>query len=268
MMSGIRTGMKTPGCGGLSATSNRARRSRELTTYLLPINHQYQCRLQHHCQRYHPLKSHLQGCPWFPKRNQKHPQHQQDVPDAISLPSNAPTSTAFTSIGALNSVIARGYLESPTWSVPDIPKDIKLAIQPAIYGEEICKGVVHPITKETITKYEKLINDPALSDVWTEAMCRELDRLAQGSDNVEGTDTEEFLTLDNIRNISADRKVTYARIVVNYRPHKPNEPNRMRLTVGGNFIEYPGELTTCTADLTTTKIMWNSGIITERVQGA
>ena len=37
----------------------------------------------------------------------------------------------------------------------------------------------------------------------------------------------------------------------------------MRITVGGNLIDYPGELTTRTADLTTTKILWNSVVSTE-----
>jgi len=83
-------------------------------------------------------------------------------------------------------------------------------------------------------------------------MCRELGRLAQGFDEIKGTNTIKFLTLDEIRNIPADRKITYVRIVVDYRPHKPKEPNRVRLIVGGNLIEYPGELTTRTAGLTTT----------------
>jgi len=96
-----------------------------------------------------------------------------------NLPSfQRPKSAAFISQEALNSVIAKGYVESPTWSVPDILADSKLTIQPAIDVEEICNGVVYPITKETITKYEKLINAPALSEVWTKAMCRELGRLA------------------------------------------------------------------------------------------
>ena len=37
----------------------------------------------------------------------------------------------------------------------------------------------------------------------------------------------------------------------------------MRITEGGNLIEYPGELTTRTADLTTSKILWNSVLSTE-----
>ena len=55
--------------------------------------------------------------------------------------------------------------------------------------------------------------------------------------------------------------VTYARIVVDYRPQK-EDPNRVRITVGGNLIDYPGELTTRTADLTTAKILWNSTLST------
>ncbi|KAL7466426.1 hypothetical protein ACHAXS_006719, partial [Conticribra weissflogii] len=36
------------------------------------------------------------------------------------------------------------------------------------------------------------------------------------------------------------------------------DPNRVKITVGGNLIEYPHEVTTQTADLVTTKILWNS----------
>ena len=36
----------------------------------------------------------------------------------------------------------------------------------------------------------------------------------------------------------------------------------MQITVGGNLIDYPYELTTRTADLTTSKVLWNSTIST------
>ena len=35
------------------------------------------------------------------------------------------------------------------------------------------------------------------------------------------------------------------------------------MTAGGNLLQYPGELTTRTADLTTSKIIWNSVLSTE-----
>ena len=43
--------------------------------------------------------------------------------------------------------------------------------------------------------------------------------------------------------IPADRTITYAQVVVDYRPQK-EDPNRVRITVGGNLINYPGEFTT------------------------
>ena len=54
------------------------------------------------------------------------------------------------------------------------------------------------------------------------------------------------MTIEEIKKIPGDRTVTYARIVIDYRPQK-NDPNRVRITVGGNLIDYPGELTTRTA---------------------
>jgi hypothetical protein len=55
---------------------------------------------------------------------------------------------------------------------------------------------------------------------------------------------------------------TYARIVVNYRPQK-EDPNRIRIAVGGNLITYKGNTLTRTADLTTSKLLWNSVLSTE-----
>ena len=73
------------------------------------------------------------------------------------------------------------------------------------------------------------------------------------------TDTVFFMTPDEIKNIPHDRTVTYAQIIVDYRPHK-KDPNRVCITVGRNLITYPGELTTQTAVLVTTKFLWESTI--------
>ena len=32
--------------------------------------------------------------------------------------------------------------------------------------EEVANGVVHPVTKETIAKYKKIIDDPLIRLVW------------------------------------------------------------------------------------------------------
>ena len=51
-------------------------------------------------------------------------------------------------------------------------------------------------------------------------------------------------------------------MVVDFHPQKP-DPNRVRIIAGGNLIHYPGELTTRTANLTTSKILWNSVVSTD-----
>ena len=57
------------------------------------------------------------------------------------------------------------------------------------------------------------------------------------------------------------KKPTYARIVVDFRPQKA-DPNQVRITAGGNLIQYAGELTTRMDDLTVTKRVWNSVVRT------
>ena len=125
--------------------------------------------------------------------------------------------------------------------------------------EHFCASVIHPVTGESIAKYNKLQADPLLQDIWARTFGKEFGNLAQGDTvtNTPGTNSIYVLGHAAIRSIRCDRTVTYTRIVVDYRPQKA-DPNRVRLTAGGNLIEYPGELTTRTADLTTTKILWNS----------
>jgi hypothetical protein len=131
-----------------------------------------------------------------------------------------------------------------------------------VLGLATCNGVVHPITKETITKYPKLMNDMLLKKLWVPAMLKELHCLAQGKEGVTiGTNTIFFFSHDEIRCIPKDRVVTYAGIVIDHRPQK-DDPNRVRITIGGNLIDYPYELTTCTANMVSAKIMWNSVVST------
>ena len=42
--------------------------------------------------------------------------------------------------------------------------------------EEISNGVVHPVTKEIITKNKQVIDDPVVREVRMRAMCKELVR--------------------------------------------------------------------------------------------
>ena len=72
----------------------------------------------------------------------------------------------------LNSFMSKSYMQELQHS---------MANNATLSGlEEVANGVVHPVTKETITKYRKLMNDPLLRDEWMKGMCKELGRLAQG----------------------------------------------------------------------------------------
>eukprot|EP00804_Cyclotella_cryptica_P025224 CCRYP_010323-RA/>CCRYP_010323-RA protein AED:0.29 eAED:0.29 QI:0/0/0/1/0/0/3/0/661 len=105
------------------------------------------------------------------------------------------------------------------------PRKDKNIFQDNILLDHMANSVVHPITQETITKYEKLANDPTIHDVWMKGMCKELGRLAQGYKDTKGTNTVFFRSKDEIKRIPKDRTVTYVRIVVDYHPQK-EDPNR------------------------------------------
>ncbi len=62
--------------------------------------------------------------------------------------------------------------------------------------------------------------------------------------------------------MKTEHKWTYARIVVNYWPQK-EDPNRICIAVGGSFIMYKGNMSMPTADLTTSKLLWNSVLSTK-----
>ena len=57
------------------------------------------------------------------------------------------------------------------------------------------------------------------------------------------------------------RIATYLRIVVDHRPQK-DELKRVCWTVGGNLVDYPGNVSTPTADMTTAKLIMNDTIST------
>eukprot|EP00957_Ditylum_brightwellii_P191382 14571247-Ditylum_brightwellii.AAC.2 len=111
-------------------------------------------------------------------------------------------------------------------------------------------------------EYEQLIKDLATKDIWSCGVCCELGRLAQGlKDNTKGTDTVILLDHEQIKNIPKDQTITYASIVVDFCPQK-QDPYHVHLTIGGILIKYPGDVSTTTADLITSKLLWNSVLST------
>jgi hypothetical protein len=119
-------------------------------------------------------------------------------------------------------------------------------------------AVIHPVTGKEM-EYSALMKDPRLQPLWTRGFGNECGRLFQGIRDIPGTDTCLFIELKNIPN---ERKITYGKIVCDYKPHK-QEKECVRLTVVGDIIDYSGDVATSTADITTFKILINSTLSTE-----
>ncbi len=121
-------------------------------------------------------------------------------------------------------------------------------------------AIIDPDTGASM-EYRHLVKSPRHQKAWIRSFSNEIGRLAQGIGGREkGTNTIFFKAYDQI---PADRPkdVTYGRICANYQLQK-TEPNRTRLTVGGNLIDFPGDVSTPTADTTTVKLVINSTIST------
>jgi galactitol-specific phosphotransferase system IIB component len=83
-------------------------------------------------------------------------------------------------------------------------------------------------------------------------------RLFQGISDIKGTTKYIFI---EVKNILKSRQITYEKIVCDYKAHKKKR-ERARLTVGGNRLDYSGEVATSTADITIFKILINSTLST------
>jgi hypothetical protein len=116
------------------------------------------------------------------------------------------------------------------------------------------------INKETgeLMEYRHLLKDPRHQERWQNSFGREIRRLATT------TETIKFVVW---RDIPKDRlsDITYARICCNERPEK-TDPDRTRITMGGNLVNYLGDCGTPTADLLTVKILLNRVISTAQAK--
>jgi hypothetical protein len=126
------------------------------------------------------------------------------------------------------------------------------------YRQHQANTAIHPVTGKEM-EYMALMKDPRLQPLWTRGFGNKCGRLFQGIRDIHGTDT---CFLIKFTNIPKDRKITYGKIVCDYKPHK-KEKERVRLTVGGDRLDYSGDVATSTADITTFKVLINSTLSTE-----
>jgi hypothetical protein len=124
--------------------------------------------------------------------------------------------------------------------------------------QQVAMPMVHPTTGETIRSYKRLMHDPDTAETRQTAFGKGFGGMVQGDKKTgqKGTNSIFIMTHGKIKLIPRTQTITYARVVVDFRPQKA-DPYRIHITAGGNLINYPGELATRTADLTTSKLMWN-----------
>ena len=117
----------------------------------------------------------------------------------------------------------------------------------------------HAINPDTgqIADYREL-SESSDGSIWKNSNAEEIGRLAQGYGTIKGTNTIFFI---HPSQIPKGRKVTYLRVVSAFRPEKA-QPFRIRWTVGGDKVDYPFDVSTKTADLTTAKLLFNSVLST------
>ena len=123
--------------------------------------------------------------------------------------------------------------------------------------------VLDEATGQTL-EYRQLRQHPDFHKVWNHSYANELGRLCQGiGTSPDGTSklikvTDSFFVIQ-FENIPADRRseITYTKVVCKVRPEK-SDPNRTRITIGGNRITFPGNVGTPTASLELAKLVFNS----------
>jgi len=167
---------------------------------------------------------------------------------------------------SLRALTAMMFQEALTVPIAFTPRKLV----PPTYTEStnyahVAAPMIHPTTGEIISRSKHLMHDPATTEVWQTAFGKDFGGMAQGDlkTGQKGTSSVFLMTHKEIEIAKvAGHKWTYARIVVDHRPQK-EDPNRIRIAVGGNLIMYKGSTSTRTADLTTSKLLWNSILSTE-----
>jgi hypothetical protein len=119
---------------------------------------------------------------------------------------------------------------------------------------EFANTAIHPDTDESV-EYKALLNSSAGS-LWVDGTADEIGWLASGnllSGTTSGTETIHFI---HVSQILQGKKATFLKVVVADKPNKAIK-HIVRFTISGDKIDYAGDCSTKTADLTTPKCLFN-----------
>ena len=131
-------------------------------------------------------------------------------------------------------------------------KELAMAASERVWDDEMNK----------MCSYRDLINhaNEKIRLKWLTSGENEFGRLFQGfsPNGIKGLDVLEWTQKSAV---PRDKKCTYPRYTVDYRPEK-DEPDRTRITCGGDVLDYFRDVTTHTASMETIKMHWNSVLST------
>jgi hypothetical protein len=118
-------------------------------------------------------------------------------------------------------------------------------------------SLIHPVIGKDMQNKD-LVKDAILGPLFEIGLINELGRICQGIRDVAGTNTAFFIDLTSI---PKDCKIIYGKLVCDFKPNK-TEKHQVRLTVGGDRLDYSGDTATSTADITTFNFLINSTLST------
>jgi len=208
--------------------------------------------------------------------------------EQVKLTPHVPRVSFDTTPPADSNPLARLIVASPTGqsiqpkptSILKPPKFIEELIAARVQARHLQMSTANPVPNESIAdrvarrrreaahsvlnhetgqllEYRQLLKNPKFKEIWTRSAVDEFGRLAQGiGGRIKGTATICFI---HKQKIPADRlkDLTHIKFVCNVRTKK-KDPNRTRVTMGGNLINYPEDVGTPTANLLLIKIFLNS----------
>jgi hypothetical protein len=195
-----------------------------------------------------------------------HPVHHPTLPPAASTRSKTAASQAETPSRLQQPTTSSRSKTRRAHAVMRLPKgaaDAKFLCAFRKLELEV-EQAMHVLDKESgkLLNYRQLLHHPKYSKEWSLSSANEFGCLAQGVGGriKNPTNTIRFIREDEIPK-EQRKDVTYGSFICTVRPEKA-EPNRTRFTVGGNKINYPGEVATPTAEMLAAKILFNSVVST------
>ena len=151
--------------------------------------------------------------------------------------------------------------QSPNYAPPPRVLHHHLPPQPRVPppSHQPSLNVVYDPASGQYLEYRHLLKTSS-KQVWENGCSKEFARLCQGrsKDDTAGTDT---ITWIDPNELPSNKRPTYIRACANYRPQKA-DPFRVRCTLGGNVIDYPGPKSAPTASIPLVKILLNSVLST------